>query len=550
MKLDEVDPALRKMLEDREWRLNNLYWIEDKKGRLTRFRMNYAQKYLFDHFHHRNEILKARQLGISTFVAILMLDCCLFTAHWSCGVVDKTKDDAKKKLGKALLAYDFLDYEPKDASEYDRALAAIGREIKAATPLWKRGETKATWKNYSSIEVGASMRGGTLQMLHVSELAYVANHNPIRAKEIQTGALNTVEAENYIIKESTHEGGRAGINYAMVQQAIANQSKAELSQMDYRFFFFSWWQNPQYELDSKYWEYQPDPRDKVAWKERKNLEEYFEHLEKLGIKLSDEKKAWYQSQSRILGFMVRQEYPSYPDEAFDVKAERSIYMTELTLLKMAERMLVEFDTDPMRPTYVSWDIGRSDAMSIWLWQIESDGTYLVVDHYSASRMTLDHFVGIVRGWEGKYRVSVSRHILPHDARNTKWDGDCFERALQRAGFSTTVVPRTPDVWVGIQATRLLLPRCVFHARCGDEVVAADGRNYPSGVQCLENYQTAPDGSNGVERSMPLHDRHCHSADAFRMFAEALQAGLINAQSCWREIPRQNSNVAVGAEWLY
>lgn len=555
MRLDEVDPKIRAMVENQEWRLNNLYWIEDKKGRLQRFRMNFAQKELFDNFHHRNEILKARQLGISTFVAILMLDCCLFTARWTCGIVDKAVDEAKKKLAKALLAYDLLDYVPENASEADRALAQIGREVKQEITLKEVSKMAAAWSNRSSITVGASMRGGTLQMLHVSELAYVANHNPKRAEEIRAGALNAVATENYIIKESTHEGGRAGINYEMVQQAIANRCRKKLSPLDYRFFFFPWHKNPEYVLDAEFWDRLPSPEEdnyKILIQERKRLEDYFSELERLGIFLDSGQKAWYQSQVRTFGFMVRQEYPSTPDEAFDVLAARAIYQTELTMLKVAGRMLVEFETNALLPTYVSWDIGRGDAMSIWLWQVGPDGTYHVVDHYSANRLSLDHFVGVVRAWEGQHRVSVTKHLVPHDARHEKWDGDSFEQALCRAGFVVSVVPRTRDVWVGIQATRLMLPHCVFHSRCGIPITACNGKEYPSGLQALENYQTAPEGANGVERSQPLHDRYSHSADAFRTFAEACAAGLVDMNASWAQ-PGESvgrREVVRGAEWLF
>lgn len=555
MKLEEVAPALREMVESQEWRLNNLYWIEDKKGRLQRFRMNFAQRELFENFHHRNEILKARQLGISTFVAILMLDCCLFTARWTCGIVDKAVDEAKKKLSKALLAYDLLDYVPENASAADKALAQIGKEIKRKITIEEVSKTAVKWGNRSSITVGASMRGGTLQMLHVSELAYVANHNPKRAQEIRTGALNAVAAENYIVKESTHEGGRAGINYEMVQQAMANCSRKKISQLDYRFFFFPWFKNPEYEQEAEFWDRLPDPEEsdyKIAIQERKRLEDYFAELAKLGIVLNSRQKAWYQSQQRTFGFMVRQEYPSTPDEAFDVLAQRAIYQTELTMLKVAGRILVEFETNAMLPTYVSWDIGRGDAMSIWLWQVGPDGTYHVVDHYSANRMSLDHFVGVVRAWEGQHQVSITKHLVPHDARHEKWDGDSFEQSLRRAGFAVSVVPRTRDVWVGIQATRLMLPHCVFHSRCSMPITASNGKEYPSGIQALENYQTAPEGSNGVERTQPLHDRYSHSADAFRTFAEACAAGLVDMNASWAQ-PYEHQggcNVAVGARWLY
>ena len=117
-------------------------------------------------------------------------------------------DEAKKKLAKATFAYDCLDYVPPGASERDRALAAIGAEIKKQAAVSKRSVTSVEWKNGSVINVGATMRGGTLQMLHVSELAYVANHNPVRAKEIRTGALQAVAKECCVFKESVYPSGR------------------------------------------------------------------------------------------------------------------------------------------------------------------------------------------------------------------------------------------------------------------------------------------------------------------------------------------------------
>ena len=50
-------------LGDRWWRLNNLYKIRDKKGRVVVFRPNAAQVDLFQNYHNKNVILKARQWG-------------------------------------------------------------------------------------------------------------------------------------------------------------------------------------------------------------------------------------------------------------------------------------------------------------------------------------------------------------------------------------------------------------------------------------------------------------------------------------------------------
>ena len=93
--LNTIDPAYRSRLADPLWRLNNLYWIENKNGRMQRFAPNAAQLRLHHNLWYRNAVLKARQLGISTYVAMLMLDNCLFTPNFHAGIIDKTLPDAE-----------------------------------------------------------------------------------------------------------------------------------------------------------------------------------------------------------------------------------------------------------------------------------------------------------------------------------------------------------------------------------------------------------------------------------------------------------------------
>ena len=90
--------TLKGRLDNPLWRLNNLYWIENKGGGIQRFRMNAAQKRLHENLWTRNVVLKARQLGISTYVAMLMLDCCLFTPNFHAGIIDKTLPDAEQPV--------------------------------------------------------------------------------------------------------------------------------------------------------------------------------------------------------------------------------------------------------------------------------------------------------------------------------------------------------------------------------------------------------------------------------------------------------------------
>ena len=66
-----MKPEHLKLLADKDWRLNNLYWITDKEGKPTRFRMTPEQREYFEGIHTRNIILKARQLGFTTEVCII-----------------------------------------------------------------------------------------------------------------------------------------------------------------------------------------------------------------------------------------------------------------------------------------------------------------------------------------------------------------------------------------------------------------------------------------------------------------------------------------------
>ena len=232
--------AIADKLRDRAWRLNNLYWIENEHGIKEKFRMNWAQRAFFTALWWLNVVLKARQLGLSTCSLVLMLDRCLFNKGQTCGIIDKTEDDAKKKLDRIEFAYDHLD-DPEDPDT-----AMVGAAVKQAVKLLKNNSKELQFSNQSKVWAGTSLRGGTIQMLLISELGYISFFNPKKAQEIKTGALNTVHKGNIVIIESTHEGGKYGVNYDMIK--VAQESPADppaLTEMDWRFHFFAWWQNPE-----------------------------------------------------------------------------------------------------------------------------------------------------------------------------------------------------------------------------------------------------------------------------------------------------------------
>ncbi len=530
----DLHPALKGRLDQPIWRLRHLYWIENKAGRMQRFCPNAAQLRLHEGLWHRNAVLKARQLGISTYVAMLMLDRCLFTPNFHAGIIDKTLPDAEQKLEKVRFAWEHLDYLPPGAGAVDRALAYVGSLIKQQSGVQKKGEwhpvadarTRLAFANGSDIRLGTTLRGGTLQLLHVSELAHVSVHAPWRAREIRTGAINTVPAEGTIILESTHEGGRYGVNYEITQQAMENRAKdgavdgaggaQELSPLDFRFFFFSWCDNPDYALAGK-----------GGWSD--SLGAYFEKLAAEGVELTHAQKLWYARMERTMGAAMRQEYPTTPDEAFATGNDGAIYGSQIALLREAGRIGAPFAWRRDEPLYAAWDLGMADHTAIWLVQHWGGEVYWL-NHYAANQLPLEHFAGKIHEWEGRYGA-IAAHFLPHDAAHRDPHGQSYVESLAKEGITAVcVVPRTPDVWRGINTLRGLLTRSWFHPDCLRQRVNLRGEKEPSGVMSLEMYRTAPPSASGAGREAPLHDAASHSADAARMFAEALGHGLVTPRN--------------------
>lgn len=523
-------------LEDQKWRINHLYYIKTKEQGIVRFKMNWAQDYLFDNLHTRNNILKARQLGMSTFTSIFILDSCLFIPNYEAGIVDKTDDDAKEKLRKIKTAFDFMLSPPKNVG-YDHVEDAQDRKLIAAyaakIATLRKGEKKepitkenAEFTNGSVITTGTSLRGGTYNFLHMSEFGYVAAHLPQKADELISGAGETVPTNGIIVMESTHEGAKNGRNYEIIKGAMENEAKAELDPLDYRFFFFTWWKQPEYRIKSR------NPLDH-------RLDSYFESLEEMGIKLDDEQKRWYLAKERSLTDRMKTEYPSTPEEAFMARIEGAIYGTQISRLRAEGKTAFKFDVDDYMPLYVSWDLGTQDNTSMWLFQPGNDGKFYVVDYFSNNDKDMMYYLAKAQEWERKYGQLISMHYLPHDStQRGRWDGTSVLQHFAKRGVPAVNVPKTSDIWKGIYATRQLLKHCIFHARVNKPPKVEDGEDPPlSGMDCLEFYHTGGKGANGVIKDQPIHDETSHGADAFRIFAEAVTCGMVGKQPIKRDDKR-------------
>lgn len=423
-------------LADPLYRLNNLYYITDKTGKKVKFKMTAEQLAYFQDEHHKNIILKARQLGFTTQVCIMQLDCALFESK-KCALIAHTLHDAKRLFReKVKFAYDNLP-----------------ELVRLANPVKIETKEELVFENGGSVTVSTSFRGGTLQRLHVSEFGKICAKYPDKAREIVTGAFEAVPIDGIATLESTAEG-RQGYFFEYCQQAEKDHlAKKDLTAQDWRFFFFSWWQNPEYQMPS------------VELPER--LVSYFNELKaKHGISTTAEQQAWYYAKEKTLGDDMKREYPSVPAEAFAQSIEGAYYAKQFAYLYANNRIADLPDNDHL-PIDTYWDLGVSDSTTIWFIRQVGD-EYHVVDYYENSGEGLNHYLKVLKDKGYKY----DRHVAPHDidnrslgANNAKslrelaYDGYEIDGQIYRISFD--VVPRTSNVNEDIEKVRQILPKCAL-----------------------------------------------------------------------------------------
>jgi hypothetical protein len=479
--LNSEREKLKDLLLDRHWRLNNLYKILDAGGKAIPFRMNWAQEDFYRNRHYFNIILKARQLGFSTFILIYMLDAALFNDNHECGVIahdlESTKDLFENKIKFAC------DNLPEWLKSHRESVVDSARKLE--------------FSNGSSITVGTSLRGGTFQKLHISELGKISARYPDKAREIKTGALNTVHIGQQIFVESTAEG-QSGEFYELVKLARKLKDEGrELTPMDPKFHFYPWYENPGYALNDN------DARTAVI------TPEDMEYFNSLPVELTPGQKAWYVKKAVIQDEDMKREFPSTPDESFETSIEGAIYAKQMQLVRKGNQ-ITRVPYERTAPVHTFWDLGHSgnsDHIAIWFFQ-HIGMEYRFLRYTQATGEDLEYYAKQLK----EFGYVYGDHYLPHDGARTQIGrkNRSIKEVMEEVGIRPiTIVPRTASVWDSIRGkVRPVLPRCYF-----DEALCAEG------IKCLDNYRKQWNEQMSVWRDEPRHDEFSHGADAFRTFAE-------------------------------
>lgn len=462
---------------------DGFYKIKGKDGQTVPFRMNESQAKFASERHGMDVILKARQAGFTTFIQLDMLDDCLFCPNTSAGVIAHNLNDAKAFFAdKIKFAYDNLPAEFR---------AVVSAEQDAADSM--------KFSNGSSIRVGTSLRSGTLQRLHVSEYGKLCAKYPEKAREVRTGAFNTVQVGQTITIESTAEG-QAGDFYDMCEHARKKEEMgAELTALDFKFHFSPWWKSAEYRLS---------PVGVIVTSE---MLEYFDMLEANGVTLDAEQRAWYVKKAEQQGDDIKREFPSLPKEAFEASIEGAYFSTQMTTMRKQSRICRIPILDA--PVYTTWDLGLDDSMAIVFWQ-DVGMERRAIDYYENNGEGFGHYARILRD-KG---YSYARHYMPHDAEQRMLNKDATTRryeAEQTGIKPIEVVKRIATMQDGIEASRNFMPSVyIDETRCSQL------------VKCLDSFRKEWDDKRGAYKDHPLHDWSSHGYKAFE--TAAVRTKVMNA----------------------
>ncbi len=482
-----------------------MYYILTEQGEKVLFKLNVVQKILYFALWWLNIIPKSRQHGVTTFIAIFMLDACLFNSNIRAGIIAHKLNDAKKIFrDKIRYAYDKL---PDD--------------LKAAVPLTKDDACELMFSNNSGIYVGTSMRSGTLQYLHVSEYAWICTHAPKKAAEIKAGALETVHEGGMIFIESTFEGPNGDFPEMCTLAENIRLSARDLGPLDYKIHFFAWHQKESNRTDPRFVEI--SDKDRI----------YFGKLEKIfKKKIDDSQRAWYVAKKKVLKHLMFKEHPSTLDEARIAGIEGAFYTLEIAQMREEGRIcrVPHFDS---LPVHTVCDLGMGEKMPWIFFQVVGLEVH-ILNCFNLSKK------GDIRGGAAFYKrmldtkreqhgYSYGKHFCPFDINKGEiGTGQKIYDTFKQQGIIFHKLNKETNVYDGIQRMRNWFPSYYIDSENGEPVITAWSCYHQEWIENLGRYD-----------SKPAADQWAHYADTGRYLSEVIDKKLYRMDNR----PRNTQTVA-------
>ena len=166
-----------------------------------------------------------------------------------------------------------------------------------------------------------------------------------------------------------------------------------------------------------------------------------------------------------------------------------------------------------KKVHIALDLGMNDATAAWFFQVDGNVPRFIA-YAEYTNMGLPEIVADWRARSSPVPYAYGKVIVPPDIMvrslstgNTRLD------TLRNLGVDAVVAP-SQSINDGIEAVRMLLPRCRF-----------DAEQCAEGIEALRQYRADWQDKKGVLMLSPLHDWTSHGADAMRYLAVTGLAAL-------------------------
>lgn len=210
--------------------------------------------------------------------------------------------------------------------------------------------------------------------------------------------------------------------------------------------------------------------------------------------------------------MTEEEYQQEYECSWTAAIRGAVYGKEIATAYKDKRITFV----PIEPTievHTFWDLGISDAMSIWFVQAVGKEIRLI-NYYQNNNEGMQHYINYLEDFKRSHNIRYGDHFAPHDIEVRELStGKSRRDTAREMGINFRVV-RQHNVEDGLEAARRLFSRLwIDENRC------------QYGIECLSQYHYEFDDKKGIFKANPVHDWSSHCADAFRQIAMGWQDRL-------------------------
>ena len=432
-------------------------------------------------------LLKCRRPGFSTALGVLVLDQMIFKGGIQASLVDQNQGDASKKMDRIV------------GVAFDNLPVFIKSRVLVHARNGKQFSLQFAHKARSDFYAGMNARGGSNDFLWISEWGVIQFEDPKRSATMRSGGLPSARHGCKVI-ETTWAGGRNGDLYEVLEPVLTGAAT------DWEIQFSPW---------------QHDVRNVSETAEMDDVaRKYFAGMKERGMEFTEAQMRWWAAEKRQQGVFMFRENPTVLEEMWLSPVKGAIYAAEIERAR-GEGRIGRMPVDGNSLVHTCSDLGGPMQWVTWYFQIV--GRFIrVVDVDLNLNLTLIQRIAHMKG-KG---YAFGNHFMPHDAMQTSRSGrtlaDEFAAAWLKVDLETLTpadlirsnlkfVPRTHDVWVGINHGLQLFSSLEFRSECD------------LGLEHLGLYRTSTEDKNA---GVLVHDRFSHAADALRTLFEAHLAGMV------------------------